>query len=56
MMEQWKKEGNHFPHSNKLVQQPEENEENRHPDPDSNKMKINYAEEPNDAHKNTLKE
>jgi hypothetical protein len=51
-----KKEGNHFPLNNKLEQEPEGNEENRYPDPDSNKMKINYAKEPNEAHKNTLKE
>jgi hypothetical protein len=40
----------------KLVQEPERNEENRYSDPDSNKMKINYAKEPNEAHKNDLKE
>jgi hypothetical protein len=51
-----KKEGNHFPPNNKLVQEPERNEENRYPDPDSNKTKINYAKEPNEAHKNNLKE
>jgi membrane-associated HD superfamily phosphohydrolase len=56
MMGIWKKEGNHFPTNNKLVQVPEGNEENRCPDPDSNKMKINYAKEPNEAHKNSLKE
>jgi hypothetical protein len=39
----------------KLVQEPEGNEENRYSDPDSNKMKINYAKEPNEAHKNNLK-
>jgi hypothetical protein len=38
--------------NNKLVQEPEGNEENRCPDPDSNKMKINNAKEPNEAHKN----
>jgi hypothetical protein len=32
--------------SNKLVQEPEGNEENRYSDPDSNKMKINYAKNP----------
>jgi hypothetical protein len=32
------------------------NEENRYSDPDPNKMKINYAKEPNEAHKNNLKE
>jgi molecular chaperone DnaK (HSP70) len=56
MMGRWKKEGNHFPPNNKLVQEPEGNEENRYPDQDSNKAKINYAKEPNEAHKNTLKE
>jgi hypothetical protein len=56
MMGRQKKQGNQFPHSKKLVQEPEGNEENRHSDPDSNKMKINYAKEPNEAHKNNLKE
>jgi hypothetical protein len=56
MMGRRKKEGNHFPSSNKLVQEPEGNEENRYPDQDSNKMKINYAKELNKAHRNTLKE
>jgi hypothetical protein len=51
-----KKQGNQFPHSKKLVQEPEGNEENRYSDPDSNKMKTNYAKEPNEAHKNNLKE
>jgi hypothetical protein len=51
-----RKHGNQFPHSKKLVQEPEGNEENRYSDPDSNKMKINYAKEPNEAHKNHLKE
>jgi hypothetical protein len=55
-MGRWKKERNHFPFNNKLVQEPERNEENRCPGPDSNKTKINYAKEPNEAHKNTLKE
>jgi hypothetical protein len=40
----------------KLVQEPEENEENRYSDPDYNKMNINYAKEPKEAHKNNLKE
>jgi hypothetical protein len=56
MMGRQKKLGNQFPHSKKLVQEPEGNEENRNSDPDSNKMKINYAKEPNEAHKNNLKE
>jgi hypothetical protein len=51
-----KKQGNQFSHSKKLVQEPEGNEENRYSDPDSNKMNINYAKEPNEAHKNNLKE
>jgi hypothetical protein len=32
-----KKQGNQFPHSKKLVQEPERNEENRYSDQDSNK-------------------
>jgi hypothetical protein len=51
-----KKQGSQFPHSKKLVQEPEGNEENRYSDPDSNNMKINYAKEHNDAYKNNLKE
>jgi hypothetical protein len=42
--------------NNKVVQEPQGNEEIRYPDPDSNKMKINYAKEPNEAHKNIVKE
>jgi hypothetical protein len=42
------------PTNNKLVQEPEGNEENRYLHPDSNKTKINYAKEPKEAHKNTL--
>jgi hypothetical protein len=34
----------------------EGNEENRCPDPDSNKTKINYVKEPKEANKNILKE
>jgi hypothetical protein len=44
------RDGNHSPPKNKLLQDSEGNEENRHPDPDSNKTKINYAKEPNEAH------
>jgi hypothetical protein len=51
-----KKQGNQFPHSKKLVQEPEKNEENRYLHPDSNKMKINYVKGPNEAHKNNLKD
>jgi hypothetical protein len=50
------KTGKPFPHGKKLVQEPEENEENRYLDPSSNKMKINYAKNPNETHKNSLKE
>jgi hypothetical protein len=56
MMGRPKKDGNHFPPNNKLVQEPEENEKNRSPDPVSNETKINYDKEYNEAHKNTLKE
>jgi hypothetical protein len=56
MMGRQKKQGNQFPHSKKLLQEPEGNEENRYSDPDSKKMKKNYAKEPNEAHKNNLKE
>jgi hypothetical protein len=51
-----KKKRNQFPHSKKLLQEQEGNEENRYSDPDSNKMKKNYFKEPNEAHKNNLKE
>jgi hypothetical protein len=56
MMGRQKKEGNQFPLSNTLVQEPEGNEENRYSDPDYNKTKINYSKEPNEANKNNLKE
>jgi hypothetical protein len=56
MMGRWEKEGKTLLPNNKLVQEPEGNEEIRYPDPDSNKTKINYAKEPNEAHKNNLKE
>jgi hypothetical protein len=49
-----KRDGNHSPPQNKLVEDSEGNEENRYPDPDSNKIKINYAKEPNEAHKNNF--
>jgi hypothetical protein len=56
MMGRQKKQGNPYPHSKKLVQESEGNEENKYPEQDSNKMKINYAKGPNEAHKNNLKE
>jgi hypothetical protein len=52
MMGRQKKQGNHFPHSKKLEQEPEGNDKNRYSDPDSNKI----TKEPNEAHKNNLKE
>jgi hypothetical protein len=51
-----KKQGSQSSHSKKLLQEPEGNEENRYSHPYSNKRKINYAKEPNEAHKNNLKE
>jgi hypothetical protein len=51
-----KREGNHSPLKNKIIQDLERNEENRYPDPDYNKTKIDYTKEPNEANKNTLKE
>jgi hypothetical protein len=45
-----------LPPQNKVVQDLEQNEENGYPDPDSNKTKINHTKEPNEAHKNNLKE
>jgi hypothetical protein len=56
MMGRQKKQGNQLPQSKKLVQEPKGNEENRYSDPDSKKMKINYAKESNETHKNNLKE
>jgi hypothetical protein len=56
MLRRWKRDGNYYPPKNKLVQDSERNEENRDPDTDSNKTKINYTKETNEAHKNTLKD
>jgi hypothetical protein len=56
MMRRQKKQENQFPHSKKFVQETDGNEENRYSDPDSNRMKINYAKEHNEAQKNYLKE
>jgi hypothetical protein len=55
-MGRWKKDGNHSLPKNNLIQDSEGNEENGYSNPDSNKTKINDTKEPNDAHKNTLKE
>jgi hypothetical protein len=51
-----KRDGNHSSLKNKIVHYLEQNEENRYPDPDSNKTKINYTKEPNKEHKTTQKE
>jgi hypothetical protein len=51
-----KRDGNHSTPKNNLIQDSEGNEENGYQVLDSNKTKINDTMEPNDAHKNTLKE
>jgi hypothetical protein len=55
-----KTDGNHSPKfiiiKNNLIQDSETNEENRYQVLDSNKTKINDDKEPNDVHKNFLKE
>jgi hypothetical protein len=51
-----KRNGNHSPPKNKLVQDSEGNEENGCPIPDPNKTKIDYPKELKEAHKNSLKE
>jgi hypothetical protein len=43
MMGRQKNDEIHPPLNNKLVQEWERNEENRYPDSDSNKTKINYT-------------
>jgi hypothetical protein len=50
------KECEPFTFKNKLLQDSEGNEENGYSVQDSNKTKINYPKEPNEAYKNTLKE
>jgi hypothetical protein len=55
-MGRWKKSGNHVPPNNKLVKEPDGNEENWYPDSDSNKTRRNYTKKPNSTHKNTLKD
>jgi hypothetical protein len=50
-----KRDGNHSAPKN-IVQDLAWNEENGYSDPDSNKTKINYTKEPNEDHKNSLKE
>jgi hypothetical protein len=51
-----RRDGNHSPRKNNLIQDSEGNEENGYPVPDSNKTKINDTKEPSNAHKNILKE
>jgi hypothetical protein len=51
-----KRDGNHSCPQNNLMEDSEGNEESGYLVPDSNKTKINNAKEPNDAHKNILKE
>jgi hypothetical protein len=51
-----KRNGKHSPPQKILVQDSKGNGENRYPDPDSSKTKINYAKEPNKAHKKILQE
>jgi hypothetical protein len=50
--EEEKGKENNPPPKNKVLQDLEQNEENRYPDPDSNKT--NYTKESNKADKNTL--
>jgi hypothetical protein len=50
------KRGKTFSPNNKLVQEPEGNEENRCPYPDYKKNEDKLCQGPNDAHKNNLKE
>jgi hypothetical protein len=45
-----------LPPQKKGVQDLEQNEENGYPHPDFTKTKTNYTKEPNEAHKNNLKE
>jgi hypothetical protein len=51
-----KRNGNHSSPKNNVIQDSEGNEENGYQVPDSNITKINNIKEPNDAHKNSLKE
>jgi hypothetical protein len=52
-MGRWKKDGSHFLPNNKLVCEPERNEENRYPDSNFNKTKTT-PRNPNEAHNNNL--
>jgi hypothetical protein len=50
-----KRNEKHSSPKNILIQDSEGNEENGYPVPNSNKIKINNAKEPNNAYKNILK-
>jgi hypothetical protein len=56
MMGRRKRDGKHSSSNNNLIQDSEGNQENGYPVPDSKKTKINDAKEPNNVHKNILKE
>jgi hypothetical protein len=51
-----KRDRNHSPPKNNLIQNSEGNEENRYPVLDSSKTKKNDTKEPNNVHKENLKE
>jgi hypothetical protein len=44
-----RRDGNHFPQKNNLIQDSEENEENGYPVPDPNETKINDTKERSEA-------
>jgi hypothetical protein len=46
-----RRDGNHYPQKNNLIQNSVGNEENGYPVPDLNKTKINVTKELSDAHK-----
>jgi predicted TPR repeat methyltransferase len=56
MIRRWKRDGSHSPPKNKLAQDSEGTEVNGFPFSDPNKTKIDYPKEPNEVHKNNLKE
>jgi hypothetical protein len=56
MMGRRKRDGNYSPPKNNLIWDSEGNEEKGYPVPDSQKTKINDAKEPDDVHRNNLKE
>jgi hypothetical protein len=55
-MGRWKRDRNHSPLKNNVIQDSEGNEENWHPVSDSNKTKVNDAKEPSHANNNSLEE